>query len=151
MHHCHNKSQWITRSGQTRRGIRGLARFGRSWAEPDKRRWRLQIYGEVAARTWQQQNPDGASSVRGLSQRREPGDSFRAPELCFEKEKNPKNMYVRGAWNIRPEFVGSLLAKGRDLTRDRAHHPSWFPLQHHPVFTFSTHRFCFFMQRLINI
>lgn len=53
----------------------------------------LQIYDEVAARTWQQQNPDGASSAKGVP---EPTLSVRGTvsepqSFVLEKQINKKD------------------------------------------------------------
>lgn len=74
----------------------------------------LQIYGEVATRTRQRQNPDGASRVKG---RRGWLSQYQRARIFVLWEMHKK--YERGACSIRPECVGSALAKARDLEGGR--------------------------------
>lgn len=89
----------------------------------------LKIYDEVAARTWQQQNSDGASSADGVSEHNAErlGDGIRAPELCLGNKKNNNKETVR--------CVASVLAlcwPKRRTKREIQH------IQHHSVFTMGT-------------
>lgn len=117
-YHCHNNKGWIMRSRmRSERGDTWPRPPGRSWVEGGVRRWRLQIYEKVAARTRQQLNTDGPRCEPALSLVGwKLGTDLRAPELFFL-------IYGGARSNIseNPEVVAAPLARARDPQGNTAH------------------------------